>query len=153
MADNKVNVRIYGQDYTVSGERDEETIVAIANYVDSKIREISQFFSSTQPGSLATLAAVNIADEFFLLKDSEKLLREENIQLSKDVEHYVNLWEEVKRSFTQYKENALKATEQIKEWEEKLKRAEAKCAEFESAYFDLQMENIQLKDRIEKMER
>lgn len=153
MADSKVNVRIYGQDYTVSGERDQETIIAIADFVDNKIREISKFFSSTQPGSLATLAAVNIADELFLLRESEKILREENIQLSSDVEHYLNLWEDVKRSFSQYKENAIKATDQIKEWEEKYKKSEEKCAEFESAYFELQMENIQLKDRLEKLER
>ena len=46
MEDNKVKVRIYGQEYTISGERDEETIIEIAGYVDNKMREISRFFSS-----------------------------------------------------------------------------------------------------------
>ena len=49
MEDNKVKVRIYGQEYTISGERDEETIIEIADYVDGKMREISRFFSSNIP--------------------------------------------------------------------------------------------------------
>ena len=34
MEDNKVTVRIYGQEYTISGERDPETIQEIAAYVE-----------------------------------------------------------------------------------------------------------------------
>ena len=33
MEDNKVKVRIYGQEYTISGERDEETIAKHIIYV------------------------------------------------------------------------------------------------------------------------
>ena len=40
MEDNRVKVRIYGQDYIISGERDEETIREIAASVDSSIREV-----------------------------------------------------------------------------------------------------------------
>ena len=65
MEDNRVKVRIYGQDYIISGERDEETIREIADYVDSSIREVSKYFSGNVQGSLAVLAAVNIADELF----------------------------------------------------------------------------------------
>ena len=72
MEDNKVKVRIYGQEYTISGERDEETIIEIAGYVDNKMREISRFFSSSIPGSLAVLASINIADELF---ESKRLRR------------------------------------------------------------------------------
>ena len=45
MEDNRVKVRIYGQDYIISGERDEETIREIAAFVDSSIREVSKYFS------------------------------------------------------------------------------------------------------------
>ena len=67
--DNKVKVRIYGQDYTISGERDEKTIQEIAAYVDGKMREIGRYFASGAQGSLAVLAAVNVADEFFEQKE------------------------------------------------------------------------------------
>ena len=65
MEDNRVKVRIYGQDYIISGERDEETIREIAAFVDSSIREVSKYFSGNAQGSLAVLAAVNITDELF----------------------------------------------------------------------------------------
>ena len=45
MEDRKACVRIYGQDYTISGERDEKTIIKIAAYVDEKMREISKYFT------------------------------------------------------------------------------------------------------------
>ena len=50
MEDNRVKVRIYGQDYIISGERDEETIREIADYVDSSIREVSKYFSGNVQG-------------------------------------------------------------------------------------------------------
>ncbi len=153
MGDIKVNVRIYGQDYTVSGERDEETILAIADYVDQKIREIGKFFTSSQPGSLATLAAVNMADELFSERERTERLAREKEQLTKDVKHYMDMWDEAKKNFVQYKEGANRTNDEMRELEEKCRRLEEKCSEFENAYFDLQMENIQLKDRIEKSER
>ena len=36
------------------------------------------------------------------------------------------------------------------ELEEKIRKLEEKCSEFESSYFDLQMENVQLKSQLEK---
>ena len=52
MEDNKVTVRIYGQEYTISGERDPETIQEIAAYVDEKMKEISKFTSSNNLTSI-----------------------------------------------------------------------------------------------------
>ena len=153
MADNRVKVRIYGQEYTITGERDEETIVSIADYVDRKIREVGQFFTSSQPGSLATLAAVNMADEVFALRDEAAALRAEKEQLEKDAEHYMEMWDDAKKSFVQYKEGANKANDDMNELKDKLTALEEKCADYESAYFDLQMENLQLKDRLDKLEK
>ncbi|MBQ4649663.1 MAG: cell division protein ZapA [Firmicutes bacterium] len=151
MEDNKVKVKIYGQEYTISGERDEQTIIEIAAYVDTKMREISRFFSSTIPGSLAALSAVNIADELFEAREEVKKLREEKEQLEKDAENYIRLWEEAKMSFAQHKEDANKANQDMKSLEAKCRELEEKCVEFESAYFDVQMENIRLQDQLEKM--
>ena len=48
---------------------------------------------------------------------------------------------------------ASKADENKKEVEEYAAKLEGKVKEFESAYFDLQMENIQLKDELSKLKR
>ena len=151
MEDSKVKVRIYGQEYTISGERDEETIVEIADYVDGKMREISRIFSSNIPGSLAVLAAINIADELFEAREETEKVKEEKAQLEKDAENYLKMWDEAKKSFAQYKEGANRAGEEKKTLEEKCRQLEERCSEFESSYFDVQMENIRLKDQLDKL--
>ncbi|MBR5230423.1 MAG: cell division protein ZapA [Firmicutes bacterium] len=151
MGDNKVKVRIFGQEYTISGERDEQTITEIAAYVDAKMREINRFFSSPVPGSLAALAAVNIADELFEAREEIKKLIAEKEQLEKDSANYIKLWEEAKLNFMQHKEDASRANQDIKSLENKCRQLEEKCVEFESAYFDVQMENIRLQDQIDKI--
>ena len=151
MEDNKVKVRIYGQEYTISGERDEETIIEIAAYVDNKMREISRFFSSSIPGSLAVLASINIADELFSAREETEKIKEEKAQLEREAENYLKMWDEAKKSFVQYKEGATKAGEDMKELEGRCRQLEERCSEFESSYFDVQMENIRLKDQLEKI--
>ena len=153
MEDRKACVRIYGQDYTISGERDEKTIIEIAAYVDEKMREISKYFTAGPQGSLAVLAAVNIADEYFEAKEKISELEAKARQTEKDSEHYMKMWDEAKRSFLQYKEEAAKSAEERKQIEEKYHRLEEKCSEFESSYFDLQMENVRLKNELEKLQR
>ena len=153
MEDNKVKVKIYGQEYTISGERDEQTITEIAAYVDTKMREISRFFSSTVPGSLAVLSAVNIADELFDAREEAAKIREEKAQLERDAENYMKMWDEAKKSFVQYKDNAAKVADEKQKSEEKYRDLEAKCSEFENMFFDLQMENLQLKNELEKYKR
>lgn len=153
MEDRKVQVRIYGQDYTISGERDEQTIREIAAYVDMKMREIARFFSSGSQGSLAVLAAVNIADEYFEGKVRIAELEESKEQMEKEAQHYLKMWDEAKKSFMQYKEEATKAAEERRECEEKYRSLEARCSEYENSYFDLQMENVQLKNELEKLQR
>ena len=153
MEDRRACVRIYGQDYTISGERDEKTIREIAAYVDEKMREISKYFTGGAPGSLAVLAAVNIADEYFDAKSEIAALEAKAHQTEKDSEHYMKMWDEAKKSFMQYKEEAAKSAEDRKQSDEKYRKLEEKCSEFENSYFDLQMENVRLKNELEKLQR
>ncbi len=153
MEDRRVCVRIYGQDYTISGERDEKTIREIAAYVDEKMREISKYFTGGAPGSLAVLAAVNIADEYFEAKSEIAALEAKAHQTEKDSEHYMKMWDEAKKNFLQYKEEAAKSAEDRKQSDEKYRKLEEKCSEFENSYFDLQMENVRLKNELEKLQR
>ena len=150
MEDNRVKVRIYGQDYIISGERDEEIIRQIASYVDGRIREVSKYFSGNVQGSLAILAAVNITDELFETREKIAALTEAKDQVEKDAQHYLKMWDEAKKSFMQYKEEAANAAAERQKCEEKYRQLEEKCSEFESSFFDIQMENIRLKSELEK---
>ena len=47
MENNKVKVRIYGQEYTIAGEKDEETIRKIAGHVDERCGSLGAAFQIT----------------------------------------------------------------------------------------------------------
>ncbi|MBS5334669.1 MAG: cell division protein ZapA [Anaerovoracaceae bacterium] len=150
MESNKVKVRIYGQEYTIAGEKDEESIRKIASHVNEKMRELGRSFSSNGQGTLAVLTAINLADECFETAAENLKLREENEKLREETEHYIKLWEEAKKNFVQYKESAARAAEEKQAEEDKYKELEVRCSEFENSFFDLQMENMQLKRELEE---
>ena len=74
-------------------------------------------------------------------------------QAGEDAQHYLKMWDEAKKSFMQYKEEAAAAAAEKQRCEEKYRQLEEKCSEFENSYFDLQMENVRLKNELEKLQR
>jgi cell division protein ZapA len=69
---NRVRVNIYGEEYTVRSNGDEEYIREVSSYVDRKMREIAEKITNKSPSRVAILAALNITDEFFREKGKEK---------------------------------------------------------------------------------
>ncbi len=63
----KVNVRIFGSDYTIIGAESEEYINKVCFSVDKKMREIA-VNPALKPMKISVLAAVNICDEYYKLK-------------------------------------------------------------------------------------
>jgi cell division protein ZapA len=117
---NRVTVRIYGQEYTISGDTPREQIIRVADYVDDVMRSISGSPGGGAKSPVAVLAAVNIADELISIKDVqiEDVLEKE--QLRKDIAHYTQLWEEAKKNFLQYKEDAQAQVDQKDRLQERL---------------------------------
>src|SRR6195256_382029 len=64
---NSVRVEIFDQAYNLRGS-DAEYIVKLAEYVDSKMRAVAEQTHTVDTARLAVLAALNIADEYHLLK-------------------------------------------------------------------------------------
>jgi cell division protein ZapA len=196
---NRVQVKIYGQEFTISGELPRGHIIKVADHVDRSMHKLAKDLPSCPVSSLAVLAAVNCADEYYRAIESMDDLKAKNQQLEKDAQHYVQLWDEAKKSFIQYKEDAQSAIEsreklqqaynekeeecqelknRLRELEQKaqslqnrneeitkrlaakeeekdssssiIKELEIKCREMESSFFDLQMENIQLKSELDR---
>lgn len=196
---NRVQVKIYGQEFTISGEQPRDHIIRVADHVDRAMHELAKNLPSCSTSSLASLAAVNCADEYYRSINSINELKAKNQQLEKDAQHYVQLWDEAKKNFIQYKEDAQSAVEnrdelqraydqkkadyrelqtrlqeleqandslqrknetlsqRIASQEDKkgssdllIKELELKCREMESSFFDLQMENIQLKSELDR---
>ena len=64
---SSVRVEIYDQTYQLRGS-DPEYINQIADFVDTKMRLIAQQASTVDSLRVAVLAALNIADEYLMLK-------------------------------------------------------------------------------------
>ena len=64
---NSVRVEIFDQAYNLRGS-DPDYILKLADYVDSKMRAVSEQTHTVDTARLAVLAALNIADEYHLLK-------------------------------------------------------------------------------------
>jgi cell division protein ZapA len=62
-----IRVEIYDQSYNLRGT-DADYIVKLAEYVDLKMRAVSEKTATVDSLRVAVLAALNIADEYHLLK-------------------------------------------------------------------------------------
>ena len=85
-----MKIEIYDQLYNVNGEQNEEYLKELAAYVDSKMRTVAEATRTVDTVKVAVLAALNIADEMFTLRQ-----RQEKIEgpLRKRVEKCVALVE------------------------------------------------------------
>ena len=66
-ANGSVRVEIFDQVYNLRGS-DPSYIMKLAEYVDTKMRAVSEQTATVDSVRLAVLAALNIADEYHLLK-------------------------------------------------------------------------------------
>ena len=75
------------------------------------------------------------------------------LQTFNDVKHYISLWEDAKLQVSDLKDKMTTASDMNVQESEKYKALETKCSELESAYFDLQMENTNLKNEIRNLQK
>ncbi|HKV92834.1 MAG TPA: cell division protein ZapA [Candidatus Angelobacter sp.] len=68
-----IRVEIYDQVYNLRG-MDAEYVTKLAQFVDGKMRTVAEQTSTVDSLRLAVLAALNIADEFHILKKKYDLL-------------------------------------------------------------------------------
>ena len=68
---SSVRVEIFDQAYNLRGS-DPEDILKLAEYVDTKMRAVAEATNTIDTVRLAVLAALNIADEFHLLKRKQE---------------------------------------------------------------------------------
>ena len=147
------DVKIYGQTYTITGDKTQKEIEKIAGYVDDRMHLISKVMGRNGTSAIAVLTSINIAEEFFDEKDEMDRLKTANEQLERDTAHYIKLWEDAKKNYKQLREAMDKMKLDGQKEDKKFKDLKERCSEFENQIFDLQMENIQLKSQLEKIQR
>jgi cell division protein ZapA len=60
-----IRVNIFGTEYPIRGDADPAYVEKIAQFVDTKMREVSKQLSLPSMTKVAILAAMNITDELF----------------------------------------------------------------------------------------
>ena len=118
----KINIVIDGRNFTVVGNESEDYVRKVANYVDSKIRELTSKNDKLCQTMSATLAALNIADELHKTRDK---LHELERQAKDPMEKYDDIIAELEKSKTvikaleiecsSYKEQIVKLKEELEE--------------------------------------
>jgi cell division protein ZapA len=73
-----IEIKVYGRIYKirVKGDEDEEYISRLTSYVDQKMQEIAVKSRSEDPTKIAVLAALNIADDYFVSRKRLDLVDE-----------------------------------------------------------------------------
>jgi cell division protein ZapA len=67
-----VKIEIYDQSYNVNADGNEEYLKELATYVDGKMRSIAESTHMVDSLKVAVLAALNIADETFTLRQRQQ---------------------------------------------------------------------------------
>jgi len=65
----RVDVEIYGEYYTLKGSSTKEEMIALAQYVNRKMIQLSSRNNRLSKSQAAVLAALNIADELMKLQE------------------------------------------------------------------------------------
>lgn len=90
MANKSIDVEIFGTTYHVRAEQDREYLQELAATVDHRMREIAGPGSKADPGRVAVLVALNLADELFRqqrLQEGERVRVEETAaRLARELE-------------------------------------------------------------------
>lgn len=153
MEKNRADVVICGSNYVLSSEKSEERIKEIAKYVDDEIRAVSKALNVNPNFKAAVLAALNVTEQLMDSTDTIFKLQTENHQLDNDVKHYINQWEQAKKQVTDLKEKMSTEVDRQSQSTEDQKKLQEKLVEMENAYFDLQMENVNLRNELKSIKR
>jgi cell division protein ZapA len=74
---NVIRVEILGREYVVKSDEGEERVKKIAQYVNQKIKDISESTQTVSTMNAAILAAMNIANEYFQILEEKKNYRQD----------------------------------------------------------------------------
>lgn len=65
---DKVKVTIFGREYLVVTDADEDYVLEIANYLERKVKEVSENGTPTSISPPVLMASLGIIDDFFSLQ-------------------------------------------------------------------------------------
>lgn len=112
---NRVTIKINGVEYNLKGRENEEYLVKVANYVDSKVKDIQNASKGLSSTAVATLASLNIADELFKADIEIESLLKKNTSLEERNNTLKERIKELKDSIEERDFNNLRIIEELKD--------------------------------------
>jgi cell division protein ZapA len=67
-----ITVNIFGSEYTIKGVAEPDYIIMLANYLNNKMTNVQEVTGIKDVKKIAILAAINITDELFELRNKMK---------------------------------------------------------------------------------
>ena len=86
-----VEIKVFGQTYTVKTDAEEDHIQEVARYVNEKIDEVLKKTRSVSTLNVAILTALNIADDLLKEKENRMALLREIEKKSEDLAEKIDL--------------------------------------------------------------
>ena len=90
MSPEQLKVNIFGNEYSLVSDNNEEYLKEVAEYVDSNMRKIDRNQSFKASTKLAILAALNIADELFQERAHKKKIIERLSKKTEKMSHSIS---------------------------------------------------------------
>lgn len=167
----RVTVKIYDQEYTVSGEESEEYMKKIAEYVDNEFKRIYGDNRKFSHFMAAIFTAFSIADKYHRTYSELNEIKEQVVEPLKELESIKNQLEnankeieKIKEERDNYKEQLLKVKTQnehyknkekhlehaLKLKEEELANSQKIINDLQNKLFENQIELIQTKKELDE---
>ncbi len=86
-----VEIKVFGQTYTVKTDAEEDYIQEVAKYVNEKMDEVLKKTKSVSTLNVAILTALNIADDLLKEKEKRVALLQEVEAKSKDLVEKIDI--------------------------------------------------------------
>ncbi len=77
IAENKVTVKIFGEEYPITGSGDPAHITRVAEFVDTMMKEVARVSRSKAKDKVAILTALTLASELLEMRDQLKDLKDD----------------------------------------------------------------------------
>lgn len=86
-----VEIKVFGQTFSVKTDAEEDHLQAVARYVNEKMEEVLKKTKSVSTLNVAILTALNIADDLLKEKEQRKALVKEVEVKSKNLVDKINM--------------------------------------------------------------
>lgn len=77
LAENKVIVKIFGEEYPITGSGDPKHIKRVAEFVDTMMKEVARVSRSKARDKVAILTALTVASELLEMRDQLRHLEDD----------------------------------------------------------------------------